>query len=385
MNQPTTALRKIASMKERIRAVRGSQGSSKTYSILMLLANHASSQHNREIYIISEELTKMRRTVIKDFVKIMQGFNFYDPKKHLAGTLYKFDNGSFIQFLGADKDDIGKGMRSHVAYFNEVNKIDFETFNQIESRADVVYCDYNPDAKFWLDEEVLTRDDAELIQLTYKDNEYLPKAELNNILRYKQRGYDAEGNIINKYWANKWQVYGLGNIGSIDGVVFEQWETISSIPQNARLKYYGVDFGFSISKFACVAVWYMDGKLIVDEIVYKNNLTNPQASQAMKFNGYKEGLVYCDSAEPKSIQELKNNGINAVACENKRDIKTFAIQKLNTDSFFVTERSVNLINELRYLVWDEKTGKPKKSDKDHLCDALMYCVGSEGKYSGTYL
>jgi hypothetical protein len=95
--------------------------------------------------------------------------------------------------------------------------------------------------------------------------------------------------------------------------------------------------------------------------------------------------MYCDSAEPKSIEELRRSNINAVACDSKQDIKKFAIQKLNTKNFNVLKNSSNLVNELRYYVWDDKTGKPKKSDLDHLIDGLLYSIGSDGKYSGNYL
>ena len=352
----------------------------------MLVVNHASSQPNKEILIVSAELTKMRLTVIKDFVKVMQGFGIYEDARFLAGTLYKFPNGSFIKFIGLDKSDMGKGLRSDLVYFNECNKIDVESYRQIATRAKQVLIDYNPDAKFFVHSDIIPREDCQYLQLTFNDNEQLSEEERGEILRYKTLGYNEAGEVINKYWANKWQVYGLGNNGAIDGVVFENWAEVQQIPAEAKLKFYGLDFGFSVSKFAVVEVYQYNASYYLKQMVYKNNLTNPQAAEAMKAAGYKAGkLVYCDSAEPKSIQELKNNGINAVACESKRDIKAFAIQKLNTSKFYVLNTSEDLINELNYYIWDEKTGKPQKSDADHLMDAMQYAIGSAGKYSGTYI
>lgn len=384
MIQTTTALRKIASLKKPIKVVQGGQGASKTFSIVTLLINHASSKPNKEIIILSAELTKMRLTVIKDFVNIMRSFGIFEESRFIAGTLYRFRNGSFIKFIGLDKSDVGKGLRSDVAYFNEVNKIDVETYRQVASRADKVYADFNPDAEFFIHTDVIPREDCDFLKLTFEDNEALRQRERDEILLYKKLGYNEQGEIINKYWANKWRVYGLGEIGSIDGVVFERWDVIEQLPPNARLLYYGVDFGFTTSKFACVAVYKLDGVFIFDEVVYKNNLTNVEAVPHIENYGYNGEILYCDYAEPKSIQELNNNGLNAVKCESKNDIHKFAIQKLNEQPFMVTKRSENLINELRYYVYDEKTGKPKKSDKDHLMDALTYAVGSGDKYSGQY-
>jgi len=386
MIEQTTSLRKIAALTKRIKMIAGGQGAGKTIAILILLVNHASSNADKEILIISEELTKMRLTVIKDFVKVMKGFGIFESRRFIASTLYRFPNGSFIKFIGLDKSDVGKGLRSDVAYFNEINKIDIESYRQVATRSKLIYGDYNPDAEFFVDEDIKTRDDCDFLTLTFQDNEFLDKAEREEILRYKELGYNASGEIINKYWANKWRVYGLGMIGSIDGVVFENWDTIEELPKEARLLFYGCDFGYSVSKFAVVGVYQYNGQYIFKQLVYKTKLTNPQAAEELINNGYEEGvLVYCDSAEPKSIQELIDNGINAVPCEAKKDIKTFAIQKLNTVEFSVLKDSTDFINELRYYVWDEKTLKPKKSDRDHLMDALLYSVGSEGLYSGTYL
>jgi hypothetical protein len=149
MIQKTTSLQKIASLRKKIRIIQGGQGAGKTISILILLINHAASKENKEILIISSELTKMRLTVIKDFVKVMRLAGLYEDSRFIAGTLYRFKNGSFIKFIGLDKSDVGKGLRSDVAYFNEVNKIDFESYRQVASRTKIVYADFNADKEFF--------------------------------------------------------------------------------------------------------------------------------------------------------------------------------------------------------------------------------------------
>lgn len=199
MIQVTTALNKITSSDKKITVVQGGQGASKTFSILMLLIDHASNVEGREILILSAELTKMRLTVIKDFVKIMQMFGIYQDSRFISGTLYRFRNGSFIKFIGLDKSDVGKGLRSDVAYFNEVNKIDSETYRQVASRAKKVYADFNPDAEFFIHSEVIPREDCDFLKLTFQDNEMLDKGEREEILRYKKLGYNEQGEVINKY------------------------------------------------------------------------------------------------------------------------------------------------------------------------------------------
>jgi len=383
MIQVTTALRKITSSRSKITVVQGGQGASKTFSILMLLINHCSNVEGREVLILSAELTKMRLTVIKDFVKIMRMYGIYQDSRFISGTLYRFPNGSFIKFIGLDKSDVGKGLRSDVAYFNEVNKIDSETYRQVASRAKKVYADFNPDAEFFIHKEVIPREDCDFIKLTFLDNEQLDSGERDEILRYKELGYNSAGEVLNKYWANKWRVYGLGEVGSIDGAVFERWESIE-MPSDARLLYYGCDFGYATSKFAVLGVYNWNGRIVLKEFVYKTNLTNQQGAEEFKRVGYNGGVVYCDYAEPKSIRELQIEGIQAVKCGSKQDIKAFAIQNLNKDLFYVDSASENLQKELRYYVYDEKTGKPRKTNEDHLMDAMLYAIGSGDKFNGKY-
>ena len=139
----TTALNKICGLNKRIWGIQGGQGAGKTYSIVQILIDYALSKPNREIFIASYELSKMRITVIKDFINIMKSFDIFNKSEFTGGTLYRFKNGSFIQFIGLDKVDIGKGLRSHVMFVNEANKVDFETYRELTSRAERIIILYS--------------------------------------------------------------------------------------------------------------------------------------------------------------------------------------------------------------------------------------------------
>lgn len=324
----------------------------------------------------------------------MKMFGIFEDKRFIAGTLYRFPNGSFIKFIGLDKSDLGKGLRSDVAYFNEVNKIDKESYRQIASRTGQVYMDYNPDAEFFVDEDIIPRDDCDFLQLTFFDNEMLPEAEREEILNYYKLGYgydydlvetsNNERPIVNEYWANLWQVYGLGNIGSLSGVCLPNWIE-KETPTDARILYYGCDFGYSVSKLAIVGIFQKDNEIYLKQYVYATDLTNQQGAELFKERGYANRNMYCDYAEPKSIEEFKREGVRAVKCESKNDIKNFAIKKLNEKVFYVDPNSKDLQYELRHWVWDDNKSQPKKSKDDHLMDALCYAVGSAGKFSGNYV
>lgn len=394
--KPTTALRKIAELRKKIRCIQGGQGAGKTISILMLLINHASSVAGKEIIIGSAELTKMRLTVIKDFIKVMKGFGIYSDNRFVNGTLYRFPNGSFIKFVGLDKEDIGKGLRGDVFYLNEADKVNFETYREIASRFKHIYIDYNPNAKFWAHDELIPRADCDYLNLTFLDNEFLDQSEVDEILYYFEKGYGIKWagqqpkdypEPISKYWANKWRVYGLGEVGIIEGAVFENWEVVDEIPKEAELLGGGVDFGY-VNPAAAVLVYKLNDQYIFDELIYETKLSNADMAEMIIANGYERELWYADSAEPKSIAEIKKMGVKIHPCDGKMDLINYAVKIINNKPFYITKRSTNIIREAQGYVWDTDsqgtpTGKPRKKD-DHAMNAMCYFVATEGKYDGKY-
>lgn len=397
MIQATTALRKISGLRKRIWGIQGGQGAGKTFSILMILINHASGNANKEIYIASDELSKMRITVIKDFVKIMTMLNLFVRERWTDGVLYRFPNGSFIRFIGLDKEDIGKGLRSDVMFVNEANKTKFDTYRELTSRAKRIIIDFNPNKKFWFHTEVQGRDDCEFIKLTFLDNEYLSNEERNEILRYKERGYDADGNVINQYWANMWRVYGLGEVGQVEGRIYN-WKAIpyEDYLRIAKTEYFGNDWG-KVDPWAVVGLKYHDGNLYVDEKNYESeneierNLSQTQLHQIRGVN--EEGLVawkfkqfgipysadiVCDSNRPAKILSLRHAGWeSAYAVGGKTDlINRIAI--LSGLNIYYTDRSKNIEFEQENYCYDkDKFGVTleKPIDQDNHCiDAIAYGV-----------
>jgi phage terminase large subunit len=368
----TTALRKISAMLGRIWVICGGQGAGKTISVLTLLVNHASSKPDREIGIYSEELSKMKSTVIKDFIKVMKLSNLWSEFSwNKTENIYTFPNGSWIKFQGLDKSDVGKGSRIHVAYFNEINKISFEAYQQIASRCGRIICDYNPDAEFFVDTEILTRSDAGFLRLTFEDNEELNEIEHNEILGYKALGFDADGNEINAYWANKWRVYGLGMVGGLLGAVYSNWQLCDNIPEDAKYLGTGLDFGYSSDPAAIIDLYEMNGDLYLDEVLYATEQGNDDL--AMHLQGK---LVFADSAEPKSIQATRDKGIQIKPAIKGVGSVNFGINELQKKKMHVTKKSLNLQTELRNYVWlTDRNGKALNVPKDkfnHLMDAMRY-------------
>lgn len=404
MFQVTTALRKISGMKKRIRAIKGGQGAGKTIAILVLIINSCGYKGGRDWIIASEELTVMKDSVIKDFLKVLQWLNVWEEHRwNKSDFIYTFSNGSSIKFRPLSKDDRGKGVRCYGFYCNEVNKVTFEAFHQFASRAKLVIADWNPDAPFFMEDEVIPRADCELLQLTFRDNEALDITEKKEILLYQKRGYKNlklprgkgigrryhKDNIKNKFWANKWQVYGLGNVGALMGVVFENWDIVQDIPAEARLRSGGGDFGFTNDPSCMVSVYEWNGYKVLDEEFYETGMQNDDIAREWKKTVLANKTVYWDSAEPKSIATLrKKHKLRAVGADKGGDSVRHGMDLMQANKYLITERSKNLISNFRHHKWaTDRNGKPTNEPENkhkHGIDAVRYEELGKNKNSGKY-
>jgi phage terminase large subunit len=383
MFKPTKAITKIGRLKKRIKVIQGGQGAGKTIGILMLLINHAQHKSQAEISVIQGEFSKMKKTVIRDFIKIMVSLKIFDFKAwNKSDSIYRFPNGSYIEFMGLDRADVGKGLRRDAVFFNEINAggITHEAYNHFASRARVVIVDYNPDRRFWLHDEVIGKPGVDFITLTYKDNQYLSETEVQAILEYKTKGFHnpdredifAEDNIKSKYWANKWRVYGLGQTGIIDGVVFNNWDVIKRLPEEARYVGTGLDFGYTNDPTAIIDVYEWNGKRILDQVVYRTGLLNGDIARLLKG----KGVIYADSAEPKSIKEIRMRSVDIRAVKKGADSIVYGIGVMQELEYLVTARSKDLIFEFENYTWDkDKDGMTINKPVDmfnHGIDAVRY-------------
>jgi phage terminase large subunit len=397
--KPTRALRKISLLKNKLRVIQGGQGAGKTYAISSILINHVASKPHKKVLIASLELTKMRDTVLQDCISIIRHFGIpCTITGAVSGRpMIYFPNGSFIRFLGLDQEDVGKGFHNWDALFiNEANKIKtWETVRQLLTRFRVSFIDFNPDIAFWAHEHLINRTDCDFIKLTFLDNEYLDQSEVDEVLRYHLLGYgvpfDPEQtellSPISEYWANKWRVYGLGEVGILEGAVYQNYEIIKELPSEAKILGGGIDFGW-VHPQAAIAAYEWNGRRVYDEVDYGSMRGMKLMAESIKLANLQREVWYCDNAQPQMIYELYELGIDAVACDGKTGLINAAIDKMQRETFYITERSLNIINEIRAYKWDEvrsgaPTGKPVKIGDDAM-NAIQYFEGTEGKYTGKY-
>jgi len=363
----TTATRKLSELRKRIRGVAGGASASKTDSILLLLIDYAQATENKVVSVVSESLPHLKKGAIRDFLNIMKGHNYYnDDRWNRTDFIYAFETGSIIEFFSAAESYKVRGPRRNVLFINEANNVSYETYTQLEIRTrDIVWLDWNPVSEFWWYTEVVGKQDADFITLTYKDNEGLHPAEAAAL----------EARRGNKNW---WKVYGEGQLGEAEGRIYKDWAIIDGIPHEASLRRYGLDFGYTNDPTAIVAVYYYNGGYIFHELVYQYGMTNQDIADFLKTQA--PTMTIADSAEPKSIAEIKRYGINIVGSQKGQGSVLQGIQFVQGQRISVTGESTNLIKEYRNYLWmTDKEGKIINEPQgflDHCMAAVRYAMDS---------
>lgn len=308
-----------------------------------------------------------------------------DGRWNASDFKYNFANGSQIEFFSADSDAKLRGARRDWLYMNECNNIVFNAYNELAMRTkNGIFLDWNPTNSFWFHTELQQDNNVDFITINYLDNEACPDSAKDFILNAKRKAETST------FWANWYKVYGLGEIGSLQGTIFD-FKQCDDIPTQAQLIAYGIDFGFTNDPTAMVAVYKCDKELYIDELIYQTQLTNQQIVQRFNELGIRKDLqIIADSAEPKSIAELRIGGYSSTMPAKKGpDSIKASINLLQNFTLNVTSRSTNIIRELRNYRWDEdKDGKQLNTPIDkfnHSIDAIRYvALNKINKVTGVY-
>lgn len=363
MYRPTTTLKKIAKLKKRIRIVQGGSSAGKTVALLLYLIDFAQNKQNKTVSIVSATLPHLKRGAIRDFISILTEEGWFDDNNwNKTNYTYKFNSGSIIEFFSADQPDKVRGPRRDVLFINECNNLPFETYTQLAIRTnDFIFLDYNPVSSFWVHEEIIPKFEHDFIIVTYKDNEALPETVVKEL----------ESRRENKAF---WQVYGEGKIGEAQHRIYKGWQMLDEVPHEARLVRFGLDFGYTNDPTAIVGIYYYNGGYILDEIIYQKGLSNKDIADILNLQG--KATCVADSAEPKSIDEIKSYGVIVLPATKGAGSITQGIQYIQEQKISVTKRSTNLWKEYNNYLWvTDRDGKILNIPQDflnHTMDALRY-------------
>lgn len=390
MFRVTTAVRKIRAMKARKKVIPGSSSAGKTIAILIILIDMAIKRPNLEISVIAESIPHLKRGALKDFLKIMKATGRFSASRYNAtDRKYTFANGSYMEFFSPESVI---GSRRNVLYINEANYIKYDDYHQMAIRtSDEIFLDFNPANEFWATTKVINEPNAETITLTYLDNESRPANvdEEFGIALAEAEKEKAQGLPITSYWQNWCRVYVHGLTGNLQGVVFNNWELIDVIPDGVPFLSHGLDFGFTNDPTALIAVYLKDKNIYLNQLIYETQLINSDiVAKLPGLNVQKQDTIIADSAEPKSIAEIKRSGYNVTSAKKGADSIKASIDKLQEYKIFITKDSTDIIKEFRSYRWKvDSSGKSLNEPVDfmnHGIDAVRYVALNKLRKGGFF-
>lgn len=371
----TTATHKILDMHTNMRLVAGGTSASKTISILQILIDTAQSKRDLLIDVVSETMPHMRGGAMLDFETIMKTHDYWeDDCWNATLCIYTFPGTrSRIHFFSADASSKAHGPRRDILFINEGNNIPWPIADHLIVRTrSIVWVDWNPSSEFWAYTEIMDNpaytDQFDFITLTYIDNEALDEVTIKRIEAHKS----------NVMW---WKVYGLGQLGEIEGRIFTGWRWLDEIPFEARLAKRGLDFGYTNDPTGILDVYEYNGGFIFDEQCYEYGMRNKAIADLVKSLDKPNTLVVADSSEPKSIDEIRSLGVNIIGANKGKDSINQGISYMQGQPISATKRSINLKKEYERYIWlkDRLTDKfiNEAPDVDnHLLDPARYALES---------
>jgi len=355
----------------------GGTSSSKTFSILQFLILVArAAKVAALISVVAETFPHLKRGCLRDFMQIM-GDAFDRECWNKTDSIYDFGRAK-MEFFSADDSSKLRGARRDVLFLNEANNISFDSYRELDIRTRrFVFLDWNPVAEFWAHEQgLLSAPENAYIHSTYQDaREVLPPEVVANI----ESNRDKDPN-----W---WSIYGLGLVGKVEGLVYPYFEQEDALPTGGN-EFFGLDFGYSTDPTALVKCVIRGEELHCQELIYEKGLGNDAIAHRMSELGIRKhhDLIIADSAEPKSIDEIRRYGFNIQGCSKGPGSVEHGEQKVRQYKQFWTKDSLNGIKEQRNFRYiPDKDGK--LTDKtnhtfSHLMDSRRYACAFMARSEG---
>lgn len=354
----------------RVIANKGGTRSGKTFGVLIYLLSIAWTRRVL-ISVVSESFPHLKRGAIRDFTHILESNGLKEDNHYLLNRTdnsYHFPHsGGRIEFFSADNAGKVHGAQRDILFINECNHLEWEIYRQLAVRtAQTIFLDWNPTSAFWFDERLQDRPNTFLIKSTYLDNPFLTPAQIAEI----------ESNKGDENW---WRVYGLGENGHVEGLVYSNWSMCNALPTTYKMEFYCLDFGFTNDPTAILRVRLHEGDLWIDELCYSQGLTNPDIVRVLQGAQVpRNALIVADSSEPKSIAEINAiGGYNAKPCVKGQGSIMAGISLVSRYKLHITQRSLGTINELRNYMWKTTPNGGGFSNVpvdryNHALDALRY-------------
>jgi len=372
----------------RITILQGGTRSGKSVASIQYLIVKALEEPNKQISIVRKSFPSLRISALRDFKEQMNSLNLWEETNWRASeNSYFFDNGSMIEFLSVQDSERRKGTKRDILYIDEANELDYEDYFQLFIRTtEKVILSYNPSFPpqgHWITQHVHTHPEAQIYISTYLDNAFLEDSIVSEIERLRETS------------PSYWTVYGTGQFGMSEGLIFDNFQIVDYISEDAELLGYGIDWGYSNDKTAMVALLRSPEGIYLDEMFYHSGLLTNQIGDLIKesFEIHGRAVVIGDSSEPRTIEEIFRMGINIKPASKGKDSIINGIDLMKQHKMFITKASKNLIDELYSYQWlkdkaNNLTNEPDPRSPDHAIDAARYIssfmLSQKKKNFGTY-
>jgi phage terminase large subunit len=342
----------------------GGSRSSKTYSIIQCLVKYAYLNPGTRISVVSRTLPHLKKGAYRDFEQMYSQGIRHMGSLRLTDLRFTLHNGSYLEFFGLENPDKAHGPGRDILFINEANYIPITVYRQLAQRTTgKILLDLNPSQfNSWVYD---VADDPRNIHIhsTYRDNPFVSPQQIKFIEDYQ--------NLPDPFM---WQVYGLGLRGASEEIIYRGWQEVDCLPDGGE-PIFGLDFGYTHPS-ALVEVRLYEGGIYVHEHLCQDKLTKPELTEKVK-DIVDYHTLYCDAAEPDSIEELCRHGVNAYPAN--KDVWS-GIVTMKSMPVFYTRTSHNLKKEYQSYRWKkDRNGllleEPVK-ENDHLIDALRYAVHS---------
>lgn len=348
---------------------KGGTRSGKTWSLLQCCVWLAANQKNKLISVVGESVPFLKRGAMRDF-KTMLGNDWRSEWWNATDKVYTIPTtGSSIEFFSADNEGKVHGSSRDYLFINECYFIDWEIYRQLAVRTRrAILLDYNPRSRFWVDEWLIGKPNVELIHSTYKDNPHLTDRQIAEIESYQKTD------------PNWWRVYGEGETGSVEGLVYTNWQIVDAMPTVFKREFYCIDFGFTNDPTAILRVRLSGGELWVEELTYQRGMLNADIVRVLQDAGVpRNAQIVCDSAEQKSIAEINNlGGYRAVPVAKGKGSIVAGINMVQAYKVNVRQDALGTIDELRNYSWRRDINGSYINEPldryNHSLDALRYGV-----------
>lgn len=346
----------------------GGSRSGKSYSIMQVLIAYAANNPKTSITVTSHSLPHLKRGSYRDFMTIINEMEWYREENHnKTDGIYTFHNGSYIEFFGLEDPDKARGAGRDILFINEANLISKALFDQLDMRtAQKVILDLNPSDFDVYCYHIADGTNAVKIHSTYRDNPFLSKIQKAVIESYQEADQMM------------WQVFGLGLRGVAQEQIYTHWKLCDELPDGETI--YGLDFGYNVPTALVKVILHENGAYVQEKLYETKLTTNDLVNRLQSLDIKPTDEIFCDAAEPKTIEELYRAGFNVKSAD--KDV-TEGIRKVKSMPLFIQRDSINIINELKKYKWKtDKDSKildePVKAD-DHSIDAIRYAIFTKSK------